>query len=250
MAAKIRRAPQAATKAAEPPADPGVRIEYMSLAAIKRWSDNPKKHDLEALRRSIERFGFVQPVTLDERTETLVAGHGRLQALTALRDGGAAPPAGVEETAQGWQVPVLRGVRFKSDTDMEAYAIADNRLEELGRWDEWTLGTVMEGLVAAGNGQAEGLGWTAEEIDRLRAVAQGDVLTYGQAETGQSPEDGRSVYETTEQRQICLIFREQEYDRVLALFRRVQEAHELPSFSAVVDKCLDGYEAAQAGAGA
>lgn len=59
------------------------RLEYMRLDAIQRAPRNPKRHDLDAIQRSTDKFGVVEVPALDERTGKLVAGHGRLDAWSA-----------------------------------------------------------------------------------------------------------------------------------------------------------------------
>ena len=56
-----------------------LRIEYVALADLKRHPRNPKDHDLGAISRSVNRFGFTAPVIIDERTGYLAAGHGRIE---------------------------------------------------------------------------------------------------------------------------------------------------------------------------
>ena len=49
------------------------RIEYMPLSQLERWPRNPKKHADDTINESITRFGFVQPILIDENTKRLVA---------------------------------------------------------------------------------------------------------------------------------------------------------------------------------
>ena len=120
----------------------GMRVEYVPLRELQRWPRNPKNHDGEAIQASIGRFGFVQPIVLDESTGRIVAGHGRLESLTALRDSGAAAPARVEVAGDDWRVPVLRGVAFASEHEAEAFLLADNATTVLGGWDDAALAEV------------------------------------------------------------------------------------------------------------
>lgn len=63
-------------------------IELLEVDALKPAVRNPKDHDLGELMTSIERFGFVDAVVLDERSGRLVAGHGRVEALQAMKKDG------------------------------------------------------------------------------------------------------------------------------------------------------------------
>jgi len=87
-----------------------VRIEYMPLSKLVRAGRNPKSHDLGALASSFERFGHVAPMVLNEITGRLVAGHGRLDALQAMKAQGRKPPERIRVQDGEWLVPVVRGV--------------------------------------------------------------------------------------------------------------------------------------------
>jgi hypothetical protein len=126
-------------------ADP-VRVEYVALRDLVRWPSNPKRHDEPGIEHSIRTHGFVQPLLLDERTGRLVAGHGRLDALSRMRDSGEPPPRRIRTAAGDWLVPVLRGISFASEADAERYLLADNQLTTAGGWDEHDLGAMLARL--------------------------------------------------------------------------------------------------------
>ena len=111
------------------------RIEYVAIDEIRRWSRNPKLHDQDELIESFDRFGFVAPLIYDETQQQLVAGHGRLNALTAMKERGDEPPERIKVEGDKWLVPILRGISFANEDEAAAYAIADNRLVEAGGWD-------------------------------------------------------------------------------------------------------------------
>jgi hypothetical protein len=151
-------------------ADEEVRIEYMSLSELKKWERNPKDHDLGELGRSLTRFGFVMPVLIDERSGTLAAGHGRVDSLLMRQAQGESAPARVRTEGGEWKVPVIRGISFNSDGEMEAYGIADNRIVERGGWLEPALVEVLADL-AAGPG-LDGTGYDEDDLDTLRAFTE------------------------------------------------------------------------------
>lgn len=120
------------------------RIEHLPLSAIPRAARNPKAHSLQPIRASIEKFGCTVAGVLDERTGRLVAGHGRLASLTAMQDDGVHPPEGVTADGDDWLVPIVRGWSSRSDAEAEAYLVADNRLSEVGGWDDRVLVEVLD----------------------------------------------------------------------------------------------------------
>lgn len=123
------------------------RVEYLPLDDIKPATRNPRRHGLDGIRSSIARFGFATPALRDERTGRLVAGHGRTQALAAMRDAGEDPPAGVRvDDAGRWMVPVVCGWESRSDAEADAYLVADNRHTELGGWDDAGLADLLASI--------------------------------------------------------------------------------------------------------
>ena len=152
-----------------------IRVEYTSLEEIKKWPRNPKDHDLHEIRKSFYRFGFIKPILIDEGTGQLVAGHGRLDTLKLLRDNDKSPPRGVRVIEDQWLVPVLRGVAFKDPAEAEAFLIADNRLSEIGGWDEDTLSEILSEMVDV-DGLLEGTGFDiAEVMDMLNPKDRGNI---------------------------------------------------------------------------
>lgn len=155
-----------------------VKIEYTPLTEIDRWPRNPKLHDVRQLSASVERFGFVQPFLVDEKTGRLVAGHGRLETLTSMKQRGTPPPEYVQVQGGDWLVPVVRGVAFESEQEAEAYLIADNRLQEIGGWDDKMLARMLAEASANVEGaQLTGLGFTDDQMrSLLEEVGLTDLL--------------------------------------------------------------------------
>ena len=145
-----------------------LRIEYMALGELPEAPRNPKLHAIEDIKASMRRFGFVAVPAINEATGRLVAGHGRKEALLAMQAAGETPPARIRVKNKQWLVPVLRGVAFATDAEAEAYLLADNRLTEIGGWDEEVLAkliTELNGVV----GGLQGVGYSAKEVEALLA---------------------------------------------------------------------------------
>lgn len=97
-------------------------IEHVSIDGLIPYEHNSKKHSEKQLRlieKSIQEFGFITPILIDEHNR-IIAGHGRTQAAKML---------GMST------VPAVR-VEGLTDEQRRAYIIADNRLTELGGWDK------------------------------------------------------------------------------------------------------------------
>lgn len=151
-------------------------IEYMPLGELKPAKRNPKLHAVEDLDASIGRFGFTEPILMDERTGRLVAGHGRLEALKRAEKKGGEPPPGVATRDNVWMVPVVRGWSSADDKEAEAYLLSSNRLVEVGGWDDEQLAEILQGIAEAG--PLDGIGWTPAEVEKILGWGdQGDLYT-------------------------------------------------------------------------
>lgn len=147
------------------------RIELMQLSAIKRARRNPKGHS-PSIAKSIERFGYAEPMLLDERTGRLVAGHGRLEALQAAEKAGKKLPSGITANGKGWEAPVVRGWASKNDAEAEAYLLASNQLTTAGEWDDEQLKAMLADISSTGD--VDGLGWSESELERIIAPIHQD----------------------------------------------------------------------------
>lgn len=152
------------------------RIEYLPLDTLKAAQRNPKDHDIGSISTSINRFGYVEPIILDERTNRIVAGHGRIESLQALRKMGGKPPEGVKADNGAWLVPVVRGWASESDTAANAYLLASNRLTELGGWHQEGLKELLGEL--ASQDALAGVGWDAEDLDKMLAANESKTVVF------------------------------------------------------------------------
>ena len=132
-----------------------LELRYVPLPQARRWDDNPKLHDLGALRRSIETHGFGDPPKFDATPGGLVYGNGRTEALELMFRDGCEPPRGIAVQDDGvWAVPVIFGVDAESKSAAVAFAIDHNNLTLLGgglgftdilaMWDEQGLQKVLQ----------------------------------------------------------------------------------------------------------
>lgn len=144
----------------------GHRIDYLAVDDLEDANRNPKAHAGEEVQRSMGRFGYVEPIVIDERTMRLVAGHGRKEALLAMKKSGTNPPNGIRIDEDGrWLVPVMRGWRSNSDQEADAYLLASNRLTEVGGWHDGALGEILAELRDAD--ALDGLGFDNEFVSKL-----------------------------------------------------------------------------------
>lgn len=108
-----------------------LQIEYVDINSISPYERNARAHgkdDVKAIKKSIEEFGFNDPIGV--WNNQIVEGHGRLLAAKEL---------GME------QVPIIR-LDELTDEQRKAYALAHNKTAELSDWDFDMLAAELQDL--------------------------------------------------------------------------------------------------------
>lgn len=107
-------------------------ITYRPVADLKPDPKNPRRHSRQQVRklaRSMRKLGFNVPLLVD-KDNRVIAGHGRLLACREL---------GITT------VPTI-SLNHLTPEQAKAFQIADNRLCELGEWDEKLLAEAFKEL--------------------------------------------------------------------------------------------------------
>lgn len=219
-------------------------VTYSPLDSIEGAHRNPKEHDLDGIVASIARHGFVEPLILDERTGRLLGGHGRVEALVAMRAAGEAPPEGLTPE---WEVPVVR-LRSRSDADADALLVALNGLTIKGGWNEAELASMLEELAATDLGLV-GTGYSSDDLDRMMAglrsqtaVDDLDALAASaRAQIQPDPDDadGPRLMPADRFARISFMFTHEDRDYVATKLRWYQKRHGLDSAAAALRHLVD-----------
>lgn len=98
-----------------------IALEYLAPGELKLPAKSLRRHpehQIKALMKNIDTFGFIAPVVIDQGG-TAIAGVARIEAARRLNLS---------------SVPAVR-VHHLSDAELRAYRIADNKLAESAVWD-------------------------------------------------------------------------------------------------------------------
>ena len=109
-------------------------VQYCSPEELIPYEKNPRDNRLaiDDVVRSIEEYGFTNPILVNEE-KVILAGHTRREAAIL---------AGMEK------VPYIV-VDGLTEAQQKAYRLADNKLSELALWDEDLLKEELEDLLDA-----------------------------------------------------------------------------------------------------
>ena len=117
-----------------------LRLRYMPLSRLKKWSRNPKLHDLQSIVESIREHGFRDALIYDATLKSIIAGNGRVEALEWMRVHKEKPPRGIQRRDDEWFVPVQLGVDAKTVRQAESFGIDHNSLVLLGGdFTDWDI---------------------------------------------------------------------------------------------------------------
>lgn len=108
-------------------------LNYFSITDLIPYARNARTHSKKQIRqiaRSIERFGFVNPVLIGDEGQ-IIAGHGRVEAARLL---------GIKT------VPTLT-LSHLNEQERKAYILADNKLAENAGWDRDVLAIELQHLI-------------------------------------------------------------------------------------------------------
>lgn len=132
-----------------------VSIEHISVEELNPYSGNSRTHSKEQITevaRSIEEFGFCNPVLIDSKN-VIIAGHCRVLAAKKL---------------EMLKVPCLR-LSHLSEDQRRAYVIADNRIAANAGWNEELLKLEIE-LLENSDFDLTILGFDSSELSKLLEI--------------------------------------------------------------------------------
>lgn len=128
---------------------PELKVQNIDIGKLKPYPNNTKRHpesQIAALQKSISEFGFINPILADNDLE-IIAGHARYHAAKA--DGKK-------------QIPVI--IIDISKDKAKKLRIADNRIAELGEWDNDLLRDEIAGWSPE---ELTVTGWNTEDFSQL-----------------------------------------------------------------------------------
>ena len=116
------------------------------------------KNQIALLATSLEEYGWTQPILIDGN-DVVVCGHGRLAAARKL----------------GWTTVPTILLDNLTEQQIKAYRIADNKLAELGVWDEEMLAKELADLTDGFEFDLKLTGFDEKSLSRITAPPAEDT---------------------------------------------------------------------------
>jgi ParB-like chromosome segregation protein Spo0J len=183
------------------------------VAELRPHPKNPRRGVVDEIARSLARFGQQRPI-LALPDGTIVAGHHVWQAAKA---------------EQWTHVAVVRS--DLSEREVDAYLLADNRLADLGLYDDQALAELLEPL--ARDDLLDGIGYSGDDLTALLAYLE--PATLGSAPAGGTPATMPYATGEAELFRIVLTYDQETYERIVAALDAVAEAEGVDSYSEAVE---------------
>lgn len=153
---------------------------YRNIDELMPSAGNARTHSTRQLRqiaRSIEEFGFINPVLIDA-IGNVIAGHGRIEAAKLIGLG---------------SVPTIL-LDHLSSAQVRAYIIADNKLAENAGWDREILAIELQGLLEMDlDFDLEITGFETGEIDILIGELHAGEASETDVDHFEGPDRSRSA---------------------------------------------------------
>lgn len=203
-----------------------LKIVYRDVSELTPYENNSRKHSdsqIEQIAKSIDEFGFNNPILLDGENG-IIAGHGRFHAALVL---------GLDK------VPTI-DLSHLTDLQKRAYIIADNKIALNGEWDAELLGSELDALNAA-DVDLGLLGFSPDDLQRIsddrdleqikRMADGGDDENDDEEEAEPSPKEERKGPELFP---LSLMLEHDQREVVFAALKKAKKAHDLETSSQAI----------------
>lgn len=126
------------------------------ISSLVGLEGNPRTGNVPALAKSLERFGQLKPIVFQTRKKkrTVIAGNHTLQAAMSL----------------GWEEIAAIDADTLSEEEANAFALADNRISDLGTFDDAELGEFLRNASFSDESLLEAAAFSQEQVTRLMST--------------------------------------------------------------------------------
>lgn len=150
-----------------------IEARTVAIGSLVPDPDNARTHpkeNIEAITKSLRRFGQVEPIVVQKKTNVVIGGNGRLEAMVAMNaeaeKSGAAPP---------WQKVRAAFVDVTED-ERKALGVALNRTGDMAGWDNERLARlVLEIQASEDRALVEALSLSQKELDAIAGTLPDDL---------------------------------------------------------------------------
>lgn len=198
-----------------------LEVEHILVHDLNPWEHNPRKNEkaVEAVKESIEKHGFLQPVLIDQHNR-ICAGHSRWQAAKEL---------------DILKIPCVR--KHMSEEQFIDYNLADNKTGELSKWDNKRLRKCMTLLEEITEIHVPGFG--DSDIDKIFGHKHQETHGSSEANFGDSGTVDDTIDEEALVKSMTFKLNGKEHRIVTSKLKAIQKEHGLRTLADALLKSLE-----------
>lgn len=142
-----------------------MKIEHIEISKLINYEHNAKLHpkkQIEQIAKSINEFGFLTPVLIDDNN-IIIAGHGRVQAAKKLNI---------------IEIPCVK-ISHLTEMQKKAFIIADNKLNMNTGFDQDILQREINSILNdefLNNFDFDSIGFNIDEIDNIKENIEINII--------------------------------------------------------------------------
>lgn len=123
-----------------------MEIKEVALITLKPYPNNPRKGDINLIAKSLETYGQYKPITINKRTNEILAGNHTYEAARKL----------------GWTT--IKATYIDADENTAAkIVLMDNKTSDAGNYDDTELLGLLDSL-----SDLEATGYTDKDLRELQ----------------------------------------------------------------------------------
>ena len=184
-----------------------MEIKEVALITLKPYPNNPRKGDINLIAKSLETYGQYKPITINKRTNEILAGNHTAQAARKL----------------GWTT--IKAVYIDADENTAAkIVLMDNKTSDAGGYDDATLLGLLDKL-----GDLDATGYTDKDLKELQSLYDTPEPALRNTVMGKSLKDWQETLNQRTSRIIMFDMNKPTYMWVAEKLEQFREENDLPS---------------------
>jgi hypothetical protein len=184
-----------------------MEIKEVALITLKPYPNNPRKGDINLIAKSLETYGQYKPITINKRTNEILAGNHTAQAARKL----------------GWAT--IKAVYIDADENTAAkIVLMDNKTSDAGGYDDATLLGLLDSI-----GDLSATGYTDKDLKELQSLYDTPEPALRNTVMGKSLKDWQETLNQRTSRIIMFDMNKPTYMWVSEKLEQFRNENDLPS---------------------
>jgi len=194
-----------------------MEIKEVALITLKPYPNNPRKGNIDLIAKSLETYGQYKPITINKRTNEILAGNHTYEAAKKL----------------GWTT--IQGTYVDADEQTAAkIVLIDNRTSDSGGYNDTALLQLLDGL-----GDLDATGYADKDLRELQEMLDAPEPTLRNTVMGKTLNDYQETLNQRTTRLIMFDFEKNKYMYVAERLEQFKNENDLASNTEALIKLIE-----------